>query len=85
MTRTCLKGCAVGYGRHHCGRRPYWFRAEAQLMSQWNVPWTEQIRCLVVALYPSMRSWPSAGVALSTREIIEQLSTRSSAKRRSHP
>ncbi|HEY4536397.1 MAG TPA: HAD family phosphatase [Enteractinococcus sp.] len=75
MTRTCLKGVLWDMDGTIVDTEPYWFRAEAQLMSQWNVPWTEQdsMRLVGSALPVYAHVAQSAGVALSTREIIEQL------------
>lgn len=54
---------------------PYWFRAEAELMAQWGVPWSEdQSRQLVGSALPVYAHLAqTAGVLLSSREIIDQM------------
>ena len=54
---------------------PYWFRAEADLMTAWGVPWGEaDSRRLVGSALPVYAQIAqAAGVTLSTREIIDQL------------
>ena len=54
---------------------PYWFRAEAELMTGWGVPWSEEDskRLVGSALPVYARIAQTAGVNLSSREIIEQL------------
>jgi HAD superfamily hydrolase (TIGR01509 family) len=54
---------------------PYWFRAEAELMTAWGVPWGQEDskRLVGSALPVYARIAQAAGVNLSSREIIEQL------------
>jgi len=54
---------------------PYWFRAEAELMTGWGVPWGEEdsLRLVGSALPVYAKIAQDAGVTLTTRQIIDQL------------
>ena len=54
---------------------PYWFRAEAELMTGWGVPWGEEdsLRLVGSALPVYAQIAQDAGVTLSAREIIDRL------------
>lgn len=54
---------------------PYWFRAEAELMTAWGVPWGEEdsLRLVGSALPVYAKIAQEAGVMLTSREIIDQL------------